>query len=180
MKYLPFLELESDRLFLRQLLDSDDIRIFQLRSDDRINKYIKRDKAVDVAQAREFIAKIKSVNKEGNSIYWVICFRDDPTLIGTICLWNFSQENMSAEVGYEMLPDYQGHGYVDEALKTVMSYGFKTIGLQSIEAHTHKDNAKSSKLLERNHFVQIANGISESNSDEIIYRIHQTQYNRTN
>jgi [ribosomal protein S5]-alanine N-acetyltransferase len=179
MKYTPFLKLESDRLFLRQLLDSDDLRIFQLRSDDRINKYIKRHKPVDVNQAREFIDRIKSVSKEGNSLYWVICLRDDPTLIGTICLWNFSQENMIAEVGYEMLPDHQGQGYADEALKTVIRYGFKMIALQSIEAHTHKDNARSSKLLERNHFVQIANETSESSSDEIIYRIHQSQYDRT-
>ncbi len=93
MKYLPFPELESDRLVLRQLLDSDDIRIFQLRSDDTINKYINREKSIDIEQAREFIDKIKNAVKEGNAIYWAICLREDPTLIGTIGLWNFSQEN---------------------------------------------------------------------------------------
>ena len=74
-------------------------------------------------------------------------------MIGTVCLWNFSEDKRYAEIGYELLPTYFGNGYMDETIKEVVKFGFETIELQTIEAFTHYGNASSIKLLEKNKFI---------------------------
>jgi ribosomal-protein-alanine N-acetyltransferase len=79
--------------------------------------------------------------------------RADKIVIGTLCLWNIEAETNRAEIGYEMLPSYQGKGYMQEAIIPVIEYGFKGMGLDSISAIIHKDNQKSIVLAERNGFT---------------------------
>lgn len=145
----PFPVLVSERLILRQLNPQDDQAIFSLRSDERGSKFIDRPKQTKLEEAQAFIHKI-ILNK---SLYWAICRKADEALIGTICLWNFSDDKTKAEAGYELMPEYQGKGFADEALKVVIAYSFEKIALQTLYAHTHKDHKRSRRLLERNGFI---------------------------
>jgi ribosomal-protein-alanine N-acetyltransferase len=140
--------LATKRLTLRQLDDNDHKEIFALRSDDNVNQYISRRRATNIDEAKEFI---KNINKN-RSLYWAICFNDSKKLIGTICLWNLSEDKTRAEVGYELNPAYQKMGVMNEALDSVLNYGFNEIQLKTIVACTHKDNTNSSRLLEKNNF----------------------------
>jgi len=148
-KATSFPVLTSGRLILRQLTAQDDLAIFSLRSDDRVNQFIGRPKQARVEEAQAFIDEI--IRNKG--MYWAICIKGQDHLIGTICLWNFSDDKTSAEVGYELMPDFQGKGFVDEALKAVIVYCFEKIALQTLHADTHKDNERSKRLLERNRFT---------------------------
>jgi ribosomal-protein-alanine N-acetyltransferase len=85
-------------------------------------------------------------------MYWGITFKTEIRLIGTVCLWNISQEKKSVEIGYELLPVYQGQGIMQEALQTVISYAFNEIKAVTIEAVLHKDNARSVNLLLKHQF----------------------------
>jgi ribosomal-protein-alanine N-acetyltransferase len=73
-------------------------------------------------------------------------------LIGTICLFDFSGDNLKAEIGYELLPDFQGKGIMQEAISKVINFGIQHIGLNSIEAYTHAENQSSTRLLEKFNF----------------------------
>lgn len=73
-------------------------------------------------------------------------------LIGTICLWNINQENYSAEIGYELHPEWQGKGIMKEALSKIIDYGFQKMKLKEIEAFTNPLNDSSTRLLEKNNF----------------------------
>jgi ribosomal-protein-alanine N-acetyltransferase len=70
-------------------------------------------------------------------------------LIGTICLFGFSDENDKCEIGYELLTNFQGQGIMREALEKVIDYAFNTIKVKKIEAFFHRDNQRSTKLLEK-------------------------------
>jgi ribosomal-protein-alanine N-acetyltransferase len=85
-------------------------------------------------------------------IDWAITFKDDSRLIGLICLWNISRKEYKAEVGYELLSAFQGKGITQEALLEVIKFGFDVMKLQKIEAYTHRENIKSTKLLEKFNF----------------------------
>src|ERR1700739_2910268 len=103
IKCIPFPILETERLVLRQLDIGDENEIFQLRSDEGVNKFLDRPRANTLDDAKRFIEKIvKGIN--GNEcLYWAITLKNEKKLVGTICLWNFSLENNSAEIGYELL-----------------------------------------------------------------------------
>lgn len=152
LKFSPFPQLTTDRLLLRQLSLKDAEKIFALRSDEVVNKYLDRPAATSVEEAKAFINKINSGIQANQSMYWAICFKDQPELVGTICMWNFSEEENKAEIGYELLPQFHGKGIMQEAFSKVVAYGFQTLELSRIEAWTTIQNNGSKKILERNHF----------------------------
>jgi ribosomal-protein-alanine N-acetyltransferase len=160
----PFPSLGTNRLHLRELTFEDENGIFELRSDDSINKYINRPKAQSITEAKQFIEKIRKGIANNQSLYWVISLKEDPTLIGTICLWNFSADHCEAETGFELMTAHQGKGIMNEALKEVIRFAFEILGLDRINAYTHKENSSSIKLLEKNSFL-----LSETEDDHLIY-----------
>lgn len=91
-------------------------------------------------------------------------------MIGTICLFSFSDENDNCEIGYELLPDFQGQGIMKEAVEKVIDYAFNTIKVQKIEAFFHRDNQSSLKLLEKFSFTDF-NKPDKSDPDLISYHL---------
>lgn len=156
LNFSPFPQLTTGRLLLRQLSLKDAKEIFALRSDEVVNKYLNRAAATSVDEAKAFINKINFGIRANRSMYWAICFRDQPELVGTICLWNFSEEENKAEIGYELLPQFHGRGIMQEAFSKVVEYGFQILELSRIEAWTTVENDGSKKILERNHFKRNA------------------------
>ena len=157
----PFPVLKTERLTLRQLLSSDANEVFALRSNDKVNKYLGRQRSESIDGAKTFIETITKNVQRNDSIYWVITLTGLDKLIGTICLFNFSDDNLKAEIGYELLPDFRGKGIMQEATLKVIDFGFRRIGLRSIEAYTHTENRKSTRLLEKFNFKK--NGDGEGN-----------------
>lgn len=179
--FSPFPQLSTERLLLRRLTGKDHQEIFELRSNDIVNKYLGRPKAKSVDDAKNFIKKIDFGIDNNQSAFWAICFHDNATLIGTICLWNFSEEENKAEIGYELLPQFHGKGIMQEAFLKVIEYGFQTLRLDSIEAWTVSQNENSIKILVRNGFKRNLELESKMDStmegpDMIIYSISRTDY----
>lgn len=151
------MQLQTPRLTLRQLKHTDDVALLALRGHPEVNHYLDRTPPKDISQAQMFINTILDGGLTQSWTYWAIALRDGG-LIGTICLWNFSDDRLTAELGYELHPEYQGQGFMDEAVKKVLDFGFAVLGLRTIEAFTHRDNIRSSRLLERNGFTKIEDG----------------------
>lgn len=167
--FTPFPELKTERLLLRQLTEADSQDIFFLRTDKGVNRYIERPRPENINDARDFILKTNNSIKQNEWIDWAIALKDAKKLIGTICLWNFSEDKTRAEVGFELKPDYQGKGIMNEALVNVLKFGFETIGLASIDAYTHKDNINSTKLLLKNDFKPDIERKDNENINNIIF-----------
>jgi ribosomal-protein-alanine N-acetyltransferase len=155
-----FPTLTTERLFLRQLAESDIQEIFLLRSDTLINKYLGRPPSKTPDDALEFIKQIKN-----NSFsYWAITQKGNEKLVGTICLFEISDKLKKCEIGYELLTKYQGKGIMTEAAKKVIEFANQTLGLTTIEAHTHQDNQSSASLLKALKFIRTANFGNESSN----------------
>jgi len=147
--FTPFPILTTKRLTLRQLVDNDEQAIFILRSDSEVNKYLDRQPSTTVEDARNFITTVNENIDKNNSLYWAITLGESDILVGTICLYGFSDEKDACEIGYELLTDFQGQGIMKEAVEKVLDYAFNTIKIKNIEAFLHRDNHQSIKLLEK-------------------------------
>ena len=165
--FIPFPILKTERLVLRQLAGSDENEIFALRSNRDVNKYLDRKPSKSIDDAKAFIQAINESIQKNDSIYWAIALNNTDKLIGTICLFGFSEDNLKAEIGYELLPGFQEKGIMQEAVSKVIDFGFRHIGLTSIDAHTHSENQRSTRLLEKFNFKKYHN----SDNNLIVLRL---------
>lgn len=170
--FSPFPILTTERLTLRQLSIDDRQSIFDLRSDEEINKYLDRVPSKSIDDAINFINKINENSKSNNSIYWVITLSSPKTVVGTICLFDFSNEKNSCEIGYELMPKYQGQGIMKEAIQVVIDYVFQTLNFKKIIAFTHNENLKSTDLLLKFNFVKSLE-IDKENPNLTIFSLAQ-------
>ncbi|MBK7440441.1 MAG: GNAT family N-acetyltransferase [Bacteroidetes bacterium] len=146
--------LTTERLTLRQLLIDDQQDIFALRSDPEINKFLDRQPCKTTEDAINFINKINVNIGIGNTFYWAVTLTDTKTLVGTICLFDFSSEKNSCEIGYELMTQFQGQGIMNEAAQIVIDYVFQTLKFKKIIAVTHYENQNSNNLLLKFNFLK--------------------------
>lgn len=145
-------KLKSKRVFLRPIEYSDSEKILEIRSDSSVNKFIDRAAMKNIDESIEFIRKLKSGNESGVSFYWVISKNDVNSAIGTICLWNFNEDRTTAEIGFELLPAFQGYGYVSESIDLVLDFAFNNLMIKKITAWAHHKNINSLKVLRNKGF----------------------------
>ena len=157
LNFVPFPEIKTERLLLRKMTDADAPEIQFLRSDDRVMKYIDREKTKTVAEALAFIQKVNTSIDNNESIMWAIALRDDPdTLIGNIGFWRIINQHYRSEIGYTLHPDFWNKGIMKEALLAAVDFGFNNMKLHSIEAHINPDNTASGRVLENTGFIREA------------------------
>ena len=156
VNFLPFQEIETERLLLRRVNNDDAPQVFALRSNPETMKYIPRPLVTTVDEALEHIRMIDDKIIGGEGINWAITLKGDPKLLGIIGHYRIKPEHYRAEVGYMLHPEYHGKGIITEAIKAVVAYGFNEMQLHSIEAIIDPENGASAAVLEKNGFEKEA------------------------
>jgi len=172
-----FPELRTSRLLLRALSVADKDAIFALRSNEEVNRFVGRKAAQTPADAVRFIKdRIQDVI-ENKAVYWAIESKTTRKLIGTICYWNLNNDDNSVEIGYELFPEMQGQGIMQEAIARVIAWGFNDMRLEMITAFTLEVHKQSVKLLERNNFKygEIIEGLLFYKLSRQTWKLHQLQ-----
>lgn len=165
------MQLETNRLFLKEINENYVEDIFKIRSNEVINQFVQRNSPKNNYDALQFILTIKEKTKNNESFYWGISLKNQSNLIGTICLYNFSEDRKVAEVGYELLPDYHRQGIMSEALKAVLDFAFNDLHLQEMVAMTNKFNENSKGLLLKYDFVLEEGKEDEGFPDNLVFSL---------
>jgi len=157
LHFTPFPQLETERLLLKQIGEHDASALFSLRSDKDVMKYLDRPPAQSIDEATALIKLITDNVDKNEGLTWGIFPKAKPDLLhGTIGFWRIQKENYRAEIGYLLHPALQGKGFMHEAMRVVLDYGFNEMHLHSVEANVNPSNLASIRLLERNGFVKEA------------------------
>jgi [ribosomal protein S5]-alanine N-acetyltransferase len=150
--FTPFPVLTTERLVLRRVTMNDDKEIFFQRSDKGMNKYVNNPLAQTIDDARAWMEKIETIIDTNEGISWGVTLKGDDKLAGGFCYWNWEKEEEKAEIGFSIYPQHQNKGLMQEILQTCLKFGFQYMGLRTIEAYTHPENAASIKVLEKSGF----------------------------
>jgi ribosomal-protein-alanine N-acetyltransferase len=156
LNFSPYPVITTARLVLREITEEDAQQIFFLRSDTRVMEFLDRPMLQSEQEGLELTRKIIDGVVKNEGITWGISLKNEKKLVGTIGFWQITKEHFRAEIGYMLHPDLQGKGYMHEAIKGVIGYGFTKLGIHSIEANVNPNNTASIKLLEKNGFVREA------------------------
>lgn len=153
-------EITTQRLMLRNLINSDAEALYAIRSNPKTFQYVEGNPYVDIDRAARFIKNVKKDIETGEVHFWGIQPLNGDKIIGTVCLWNFENmpiENqlnyLRAEIGYEVHPDHWGTGYANEAVAGMIVFAKTQMPIHTLIAITHKDNLASIALLKKQAFV---------------------------
>ncbi|WP_310556584.1 GNAT family N-acetyltransferase [Flavobacterium sp.] len=157
--FLPFQNLESERLLLRQITNDDINEVFALRSNPETMKYIPRPLVTTIDEALGHIQMIQEKIETNEGINWAVTLKGYNKLIGIVGHYRIKWEHFRSEIGYMILPEYQGKGIVTEVINLLIDYGFNQMKMHSLEGIIDPKNLASARVLEKNGFIKEAHFI---------------------
>ena len=147
-----FLIIKTERLLLRQFVDSDLIHVFKGLSHPNVIKYygVSYDTLEATKEQMKFFADLEE-NETG--IWWAVCSADNNEFYGAGGLNSLSKVHRKAEIGFWLLPDFWRQGIMTEAMPLICSYGFNTLGLHRIEGFVEVENENCKNAIANLGFV---------------------------
>jgi len=140
---------QTERLILRPVEEGDYTAIFEYARDPDVAKYTTWEAHKNIEDSKAHVRFILKRYKENKPSNWVVILKDGNRLIGTCGFVSEFRSNNRAEVGFAISKDCWNMGYVTEALKKALEFGFKTIGYNRIEAICDVENTASAKVMEK-------------------------------
>src|SRR6478752_518267 len=141
------------RLSLRYARPDDDAALLELGSDPEVTEFFSWGPYDDIAQPREFIARMAADRDAGTRLEFVIVGPDDGP-IGITGLSEFSQRDRRAVVGTWLGRRHWGTGANRESKALILALAFGALGLQRVSAYAHPENERSLRALERLGFTR--------------------------
>lgn len=141
-----FPTLETERLVLTEITQSNLEDYFNIFRDEKVTKYYNINPLTKPEEAQKYIDWFRSRYKDNLGIRWGIRLKGKTNIIGTAGFNNF-QRNHRASLGYDLHVDYWNRGYITEALHQVLGFGFNQLELNRIEAEVMPGNIASEKVL---------------------------------
>ena len=142
--------LETPRLLLREMTESDATDLYLLNSSANVMKYLEGepllsspDQAIEVLRLR--ILPQYSLHGVGR---WAVLLRDGDTFIG-YCGLKYLPETVEYDLGYRFLEKYWGRGYATESALAVLEYGRKHLAGKRIVGKASLENIASVRVLEK-------------------------------
>jgi ribosomal-protein-alanine N-acetyltransferase len=151
-----FPTLDTSRLLLREIVLSDAPSYLAIFGDAEHMHWFGAEPASDLAAAQAAISTASGAHRLASPhVRWGIEAKDGRGgLIGSCGLFAWNKKWKKGSLGFALGRDFQGKGYMYEALAAVLSWGFDGMGLNRIDAQVHPRNERSRRLLSRLSFVE--------------------------
>jgi len=105
------------------------------------------------AAARERITRW-SANDKDNLGFAIETLEDPPVLVGNVGLWGARPKDRCATIGIALGREYVGRGYGTDAMRVIVSYGFREMGLHRIQLGVAPFNPAGIRAYEKAGFVE--------------------------
>jgi len=136
--------IETERLFLREMDESDYNSLYSVLADSNIMRHYPY--TFDEKRVRGWIKK----NIERYHIFgfglWAVCLRETGEMIGDCGLtMQMIDGSILPEIGYHIRGNMQRKGYAAEAAKAVRDWTFKNTPFEKVYSYMSADNIPSQK-----------------------------------
>jgi [ribosomal protein S5]-alanine N-acetyltransferase len=145
--------IETARLALRPLTESDVPALFAIHSDPTAMRYWSGTVWRDEERGRAMVARDHDQSLSDH-LRLGIELIETGQLIGTCTLFQINDQCARAELGYILGSFAWGQGYMGEALRAFLAHAFTAMNLNRIEADTDPRNEPSMRLLASLGFVK--------------------------
>jgi RimJ/RimL family protein N-acetyltransferase len=139
------IELETKRLYLREMLPEDAQDMFELNSDIEVTQYTGDTPFRSVKDALNLLTNYDQYNKFSTGRFSVFN-KETSQYIGFCGLKTL--EDGTVDLGFRFHKRFWGKGYGKESSLIVLNYAFQTLKLKEIYGNFMPENIASKKLLE--------------------------------
>lgn len=152
MSYL----IETERLYLRRLTESDANDLFELDSNPKVHKYLGNNPVKSIEESQNQIKNVLKQYEEFGIGRLAMINKETNEFIG----WSgikFERELRKEfdyyDLGYRLKEICWGHGYATEAAIGSLEYGFNELRLNEINACADVNHVVSNKILKKIGFI---------------------------
>lgn len=181
------MHLETQRLMLRPFTWNDFDVCYRIAADEGTTRYLYwwgNAGSTPEGDANRFLERAVGgwEKKPVMAREYALVLKETGAVIGDGSIEDFG--NGEGEIGWILLPEYRGKGYVTEMGWELLKYGFETLKLQKIIAHCDARNENSWHVMERlmmqraqiTYAVRPAKERDGFPGDEMTYAITREQY----
>lgn len=160
--------LETNRLLLRKFVLEDAPFILDLVNSEGWLRYIGDRNIKTIEQALEYLKKgpLSTYEKYGYGLSMVLR-KEDQVPVG-MCGILHRDWLLIPDIGFALLPEFQGKGYALEIVRAVLHFTEDNYGFDKIGAITLKENLKSIQLLEKLAFRFTKTVYSPGSTDQLL------------
>ena len=144
--HLKFPTLESKRTILRQINNTDLENVYKGLSNPNITKYYGVS-FESLEATKEQMIWFSELEKTGKGIWWAICNKENGEFLGAGGLNKISMQHKKSEIGFWLLPEFWGYGYMTETMPIILKYAFEDKGLHRIEGYVEPKNKNCKRAL---------------------------------
>ena len=140
----------TPRLSLREFEPEDFAALRAIDGDPEILHWRSR-RVITPEMTHEFLTQAAAAAQEQPRQQYALAvvLRSDGALIGQVGLTIVTTRYDEAFMWYSVNRRYWGRGYMTEAARRVLEFGFETAGLRRIFAECHPDNTASARVMEK-------------------------------
>jgi ribosomal-protein-alanine N-acetyltransferase len=149
MPLAPPPPIESERLRLRLVVESDLPALLEVNSSDEVTALLPYATWRSMADAQAWLQRMASIEASGLGLQFVVLSKSSGRAIGTCLLFRFEEKSARAELGYVLGRAHWGNGLMHEALTALIGCSFESMGLRRLEAEVDTRNEPSARLLQR-------------------------------
>ena len=141
--------LDTAQLRLRPFAPGDAPEVERMAGERRVSEMtLNIPYPYPVGLAAQWIASHAPAASEGSLYTFAIERKDDGALLGAISI-TLTPRFRRAEIGYWLGVEHWGRGYMTEAARAVLTFGFEQLGLVRIQATCYPRNAASAKVMQK-------------------------------
>ena len=141
--------LPGQRVRLRWLRDEDVAALFRIFGDPEVTRYWGHSVLPDLSAARVLLKEIREKFAQQRLFQWGVALLATDAVIGTCTLASLDSENRRAELGFALARAYWGQGYMGDALRALLRFGFSDMQLHRLTADTDPRNERSIRIMEQ-------------------------------
>ena len=175
-----FENIETDRLILKNICSEDRECIFSQFSDDVVNRYLfDADPLTDISGADEIIEFYLEPEPRMQH-RWIVIRKIDGIKMCTCGFHCWDQEEGKVEVGYDLKEEFWGNGYMQEAMKGILSFAKHKMKVREIKACIYINNEKSIRLVENLGFILTGTSYEILNSKKYLHNVYTLYFSPKN
>ena len=161
-------EFETERLLIRPTLEQDADLIYQLMNTPKFLQYVGDRNIHSLEDAEKYIQlkMLPQLQRLGYGSYSLLS-KADGAKIGTCGLYNRDGVD-GIDIGFGLLPAYEGLGYAYEASRRLMKAAFEEFEIEEIKAITSKENISSQRLIEKLGLEMVGTTTLPNEEEEIL------------